>query len=456
MDLFESSAQRHHSLTGVPLAERMRPEHLEDYVGQEGILGPGKILRRLIDNFKNNSSQQLLPSMIFWGPPGTGKTTLAQIIAKSVGAHFDIFSAVSSGVKDARAIIEAARDRKKFNNGNTVLFVDEIHRFNKSQQDAFLPAVEAGIISLIGATTENPSFELNSALISRSRVFILKALDQGDIEKLLRRALVDKSRGLGKMQVDIDDEALRALCNLAGGDARTALNALELAALSADLDPASGRKRITRELAEEALQRNSILYDASGEEHYNIISAFHKSLRASDPQASLYYLARMIQGGEDPFFIARRLIRAASEDVGLADPQALVQALAAKDTVELLGYPECDIALAQAVIYVATAPKSNAVYNAMNAAKAEVQESGPLPVPLHFRNAVTSLMKNEGYGKGYRYDHDFPDHVAPQERMPDKLRGKIFYTPGNYSFEKEVAKRMEWFETVRKKLESDS
>lgn len=454
MDLFSATTKV--TAQGVPLAERMRPRFLADYVGQESILGPGKILRLIVERFQRGDSQDLLPSMIFWGPPGSGKTTLAQIIAQSVGAHFDIFSAVSSGVKEARAIIEAARERKEYHQRNTVLFVDEIHRFNKSQQDAFLPAVEAGIISLIGATTENPSFELNSALLSRSRVFILKAIDPADLEKLILRASLDKDRGLGRMNLEISPEALKILANMAGGDARSALNALELAAMAAERDAATGRKVISESLAFEALQRTSILYDATGEEHYNIISAFHKSLRGSDPQAALYYLARMLEGGEDPFFIARRLIRAASEDVGLADPQALVQAIAAKETVELLGVPECDNALAQATVYIATAPKSNEIYKAIAAARAEVKLSGPQPVPLHFRNAVTDLMKRENYGKGYQYDHDFPDKVAPQERLPEKLRGKVFYAPGNLGFEKEIAKRLEWYEKIRRSLAGDS
>jgi putative ATPase len=336
-----------------------------------------------------------------------------------------------------------------------VLFVDEIHRFNRAQQDAFLPAVEDGTLSLLGATTENPSFEVNSALLSRCRVFVLKHLQPEDISALIDRALSDTDRGLGSQQIVLDPAAREALSNLCGGDARSALNGLELAALAAPKNEA-GHPAINVELAREALQRNTILYDQSGEEHYNLISAMHKSIRHSDPDAALYYLARMIAGGEDPMFIARRLVRAASEDIGLADPQAVIQALAAKQAVEFIGYPECDTALAQATVYLAVAPKSNAIYTAIGAAKAEVDRSGPVPVPLHLRNAPTPLMKGLDYGKGYQYDHDWPDKISPQEAMPEGLTDKTFYQPTDQGLEKRIAERLEQFKKIREKLRKES
>jgi len=455
---------------GAPLADRMRPRTLDEFVGQTEILGPGKILRRIYEEEQKaraagNPHTRPLPSLILWGPPGTGKTTLAFLLAKAADAHFETFSAVASGVKEAREAMNAARERLTFERRRTILFVDEIHRFNRAQQDAFLPAVESGTLSLLGATTENPSFEVNSALLSRCRVFVLKQLTPLQIETLLDRALADAERGVGGRSLVLLPEARAALANLAGGDARSALNALELASLIApETDcpspPAplpqgekAGKARVIgADLAREALQRNTILYDQSGEEHYNLISALHKSIRHSDPDAALYYLARMIAGGEDPMFIARRLVRAASEDIGLADPQAAVQALAAKEAVEFIGYPECDTALAQAAVYLACAPKSNAVYMAMKAARAEVDATGPLPVPLHFRNAPTGLMKALDYGKGYQYDHDWPEKISPQEALPEELRGRRFYAPGTLGFEKEIVKRLEYFERIKQKL----
>ncbi len=444
---------------GAPLAERMRPRTLEEYVGQQDILGPGKILRRTFEEEARQKSTgttnlKPLPSLILWGPPGTGKTTLAFLLAKAANAHFEMFSAVSSGIKETREAIQAARERLSFEQRRTILFVDEIHRFNRIQQDAFLPAVEDGTLSLLGATTENPSFEVNGALLSRCRVFVLKALAPADISLLLDRAMEDTSRGLGGRKIVLTPEARDTLANLAGGDARSALNGLELAALTAPVNE-QGEAVIGVELAGEALQRNTILYDQSGEEHYNLISALHKSIRHSDPDAALYYLARMIAGGEDPLFIARRLVRAASEDIGLADPQAVLQALAAKQAAEFIGYPECDTALAQAAVYLAIAPKSNALYMAIKAAKAEVAATGPLPVPLAFRNAPTALMKALDYGKGYQYDHHWPDKISPQEAMPEELGGKKFYQPGNLGFEKEVVKRLEYFERVKQKLRGE-
>jgi putative ATPase len=455
-ELFAAAAEAVRS-QGAPLAERMRPRSLEEFAGQNDILGPGKILRRIFEEEQSKApagqSSKPLPSIIFWGPPGSGKTTLAFLLAKAADAHFEMFSAVNSGVKEAREAIQGAQERLSFERRRTILFVDEIHRFNRAQQDAFLPAVENGTLSLLGATTENPSFEVNSALLSRCRVFVLKQLTPEDLGLLLERALADKERGLGGREILLAPEARAALANLAGGDARSALNGLELAALTAPQD-AKGVRVISVELAREALQRNTILYDQSGEEHYNLISALHKSIRHSDPDAALYYLARMIVGGEDPLFIARRLLRAASEDIGLADPQAVLQALAAKEAVDFIGYPECDTALAQAAIYLAVAPKSNAIYKAIGQAKREVEASGPLPVPLHFRNAPTSLMKALDYGKGYQYDHDFPEKISPQAALPPELEGKKFYSPGNLGFEKEIIKRLEYFERIKTAMQS--
>ena len=459
MDLFAAAASTVRK-QGAPLAERMRPRSLDEFSGQTDIVGPGKILRRIFEEEHRrteakSSSLSPLPSIILWGPPGTGKTTLAFLLARAADAHFEMFSAVSSGIKEVREAVKAARERLSFERRRTVLFVDEIHRFNKAQQDGFLPAVEDGTLALLGATTENPSFELNSALLSRCRVFVLKHLSTQDIAMLLDRALADADRGLGNRSIILPPEARDALASLAGGDARTALNALELAAYAAPEDPDSRQRLISVELVREALQRNTILYDQSGEEHYNLISALHKSIRHSDPDAALYYLARMIAGGEDPMFIARRLVRAASEDIGMADPQAVVQALAAKQSVEFIGYPECDTALAQATVYLAVAPKSNSIYTAIKAAKAEVESSGPLPVPLHLRNAPTDLMKALDYGKGYQYDHDWPEKISPQEARPDALRETRFYAPGPFGFERDVAKRLEYFERVRRKLRGE-
>jgi len=456
-DLFAAAAQSVRK-QGAPLADRMRPRSLDEFAGQPDLVGPGKLLRRVFEEEQkakdSGTNTKPLPSLILWGPPGTCKTTLAFLLAKAANAHFEMFSAVSSGVKEAREAIQAARERLSFEQRRTILFVDEIHRFNRSQQDAFLPAVEDGTLALLGATTENPSFEVNSALLSRCRVFVLKHLAPADIAILLERAVNDSTRGIGGQNVVLPPESRDTLAQLAGGDARSALNALELAALTAPKDDQNQRV-ISVELAREALQRNTILYDQSGEEHYNLISALHKSIRHSDPNAALYYLARMIVGGEDPMFIARRLVRAASEDIGLADPNAVVQALAAKDAVEFIGYPECDTALAQAAIYLAIAPKSNAIYTAIKAARDEVEQSGPVPVPLHLRNAPTPLMKALDYGKDYQYDHNWPDKISPQEAMPQGLERRIFYEPGALGFEKEIIKRMEYFAKIKERLRAE-
>jgi putative ATPase len=408
----------------TPLAARMRPATLEEYVGQEQILGPGRALRRAIET-------DAVPSMILWGPPGTGKTTLAEVIARATNAHFERISAVSSGVADLRRVVGEAQSRARIGK-RTVLFIDEIHRFNKGQQDAVLPYVEDGTITLVGATTENPSFEVNSALLSRARVFVLAQLSDAEIETIVDRALADPERGLGKMRARLDADARNTLVGLANGDARAALNALEFAAASAhDVD---GERVVTQDLVKDAMQRRGSTYDKGGEAHYDIISAYIKSIRGSDPDAALYWLARMLEGGEDALFIARRLVILASEDVGLADSRGLQVAVAAQQAVHFIGLPEGFYPLAHATLYLATAPKSNSVGRAYGAAMADVRSTRNDPVPLHLRNAATGLMRGLGYGRDYVYSHD--DYDAEQSFLPDNLAGRRYYEPGTRGAEK--------------------
>jgi len=427
----------------APVADRIRPRTLEEFVGQEHILGQGKVLRQAIET-------DHLPSMILWGPPGSGKTTLAMIIASTTGAQFMAFSAVLAGVKEIKEVVKEAGEEWKYRKRRTILFVDEIHRFNKAQQDAFLPHVEKGTIILIGATTENPSFEVISPLLSRTKVFTLNPLTEEEVEVILNRGLTDKERGLGKYPTMIEPEVIKGICRLANGDARIGLNTLEMLVLTTSPN-SKGFRHVKKEDLKEVLQRKTFLYDKSGEEHYNLISAFHKSLRGSDPDAALYWLGRMLEAGEDPLYIARRMIRFASEDVGNADPQALQVTVSAMEAFHFIGLPEGDLALAQAAVYLATAPKSNAIYTAYQRVRKDVRELENMPVPLHIRNAPTSLMEDLGYGKGYQYPHDFPDHFVEEEYLPENLKGKIYYHPSDQGFEREIKRRLEYWK--RKKNE---
>jgi putative ATPase len=436
MELFEPVKKRDR-MRRAPLADRMRPKTVEEFVGQSHLLDEGRVLRLALDRGE-------IPSMILWGPPGSGKTTLAYLIAQRMGAAFVPFSAVTAGIKEIKEVIKQAQWHEQREGRRTILFVDEIHRFNKAQQDAFLPHVEQGIITLIGATTENPSFEVIAPLLSRVKVFRLDPLTEADLDRIVQRALEDPERGFGAEQPQLSPEGRQHLLRHASGDARAVLNTVELAAQIAPRRP-DGTLEISLPTIEEAAQRRSLLYDKSGEEHYALISALHKSLRDSDPDAALYWLARMLAAGEDPLFIARRLIRAASEDIGNADPTALSVAVAAKEAYHFLGSPEGELALAQCVCYLATAPKSNAVYRAYTKARTDVEQAPIAPVPLHLRNAPTSLMQSMGYGVGYRYAHDEPDALVDQEHLPPQLKDRTYYEPTDRGYEAEISRRLvEW------------
>lgn len=419
-----------------PLADRMRPRTLDEYVGQEHLVGPGKPLRTQIE-------RDDIGSLILWGPPGTGKTTLAQIIARMTKAEFIQFSAVLTGIKEIKQVMADAERARQYRT-RTIVFIDEIHRFNKAQQDAFLPHVEKGNIRLIGATTENPSFEIISALLSRSRVYVLKSLTEEQIVLLLKRALADEERGLGRMKLRASDEMLAKIASYSSGDARSAYNVLEVAAaLALSRAGQETGAEITAESVQDAVQKRVLLYDKGGEEHYNLISALHKSVRNSDPDAALYWLGRMLEAGEDPLYIARRMVRMAVEDIGLADPNALALCMAARDAVDFIGMPEGNLALAQAAVYLALAPKSNALYSAYNAVLQDVEQTAAEPVPLHLRNAPTGLMKGLGYGQDYQYAHDVESKVADMQCLPDNLRDRVYYHPTNEGIEKRMRERME-------------
>ncbi len=444
MSLFQPAPMPQGATTqgGAPLAARMRPRNLDEFVGQEHLVGPGKPLRLQIERDDPGS-------IIFWGPPGVGKTTLAQIIANITKAEFIQFSAVLSGIKEIKQVMADAEKARQFGT-RTIVFVDEIHRFNKAQQDAFLPYVESGAIRLIGATTENPSFEVIGALLSRCRVYVLKPLSEEEIVALLRSALADQARGLGSLNLTISDDVLKKVAAYSSGDARSAYNVLEVAAgIAKQLAQPGVQPEITDEMVKDTLQKRVLLYDKTGEEHYNIISALHKSVRNSDPDAALYWLGRMLEAGEDPLYVARRVVRMAVEDIGLADPNALQLCMAAKEAVHFIGMPEGNLALAEAVVYLSIAPKSNALYTAYGRVRKDVEETAAEPVPLHIRNAPTSLMKDLGYSAGYQYAHNLETKVADMECLPDSLRGKTYYHPTEQGIEKRIKDRLQEIKKLR-------
>jgi len=442
MDMFEQKAEEQKEQQ-APLATRMRPTNFDVFVGQEHLIGKGRVLRKAIEAGR-------IPSIVLWGPPGSGKTTLAYVIANTTDSHFSGVSAVSAGVADLRRIIEEAKERLRMSQQKTILFIDEIHRFNKAQQDAILPFVEDGTVTLIGATTENPSFEVTSPLLSRCQVLTLNSLVEDEIRVIILRALRDRLKGLGALNVELVPDAVNHLITMSKGDARIALNALEMAALTTPPD-GRGKRRIALPTIEDAVQHPALRYDKAGDQHYDLISALHKSMRGSDPDASLYWLARMLEAGEDPLYIARRLVRFASEDVGMADPQALVIAMAAQQAVHFIGMPEGNLALAEAAVYLATAPKSNSLYEGYSRVQEEIKQGAADSVPLHLRNPVTPLMKGMGYGEGYKYAHDYPDHFVEQQNLPDSLQGKQYYSPSGQGYEKQVIARLKnWWQGRRK------
>jgi putative ATPase len=443
MDLFHKVEKKTEG-TSPPLADRMRPQSLDAFVGQGHLLGKDSLLRRAIE-------EDRLFSVIFWGPPGSGKTTLARVMAKETKSHFETFSAVLSGVKEIRKVVDTATTYRHYQKQGTVLFVDEIHRFNKAQQDAFLPHVESGLITLIGATTENPSFEVIAPLLSRARVMVLKPFSVEELTVILQRAIDNGEKGLKGFSLLVESEAIDYLAWSADGDARAALNNLEAAASLVQEKDVKERK-ISRAVVEAAIQKKALRYDKAGDEHYDLISAFHKSLRGSDPDAALYWLARMLVAGEDPLYVARRMVRFASEDVGNADPRALSVAVSAMQAFQFVGLPEGDLALAQAAVYLATAPKSNALYAGLGWVKQAIGEKGSLPVPLHIRNAPTKMMKDLGYSKGYKYAHDFPEAYVPQDYLPEDLQGHVFYEPTERGYEKTVKERLAKWRKLRESM----
>lgn len=436
--------QKETFLPSTPLAERMRPLSLDDFIGQSDSVGPGSSLRKMIE-------QDRISSLILWGPPGCGKTTLAKLLARYTSANFISFSAVTSGVKEVRRIIEEAANIRKLQGSRSILFVDELHRFNKSQQDAFLPAVEDGTIALVGATTENPSFEINTPLLSRSKVIVFKQLSNEEIITIVENALADEQRGLGNIKTSFAEGVLFKLAEYSDGDARVALNLLEMVVLTAD-ENENGIRQIKEEHLESCLGRKFISYDKSGEEHYNLISALHKSMRNSDPDATMYWLGRMLESGEEPLYVIRRIIRFASEDIGMADPRALQVAVAAQQAVHFLGMPEGNLALAEAAVYMATAPKSNALYVGYKEVQKDIQRTRDEPVPMQIRNAVTKLMKDVGYGHGYKYAHDYPEAMSDLQCLPDSLKNRKYYKPSNRGFERNIQERMAFLAKLRKEL----